>query len=78
MSDRLSIGLLVAMAVCCGGPVLVGTGLAATFWGVLRGHWPWAVASLGVVLLVLALRIRRVRARRNIFFCASTHTPMGM
>lgn len=78
MSDRSSIGLLVAMAVCCGGPVLVGTGLAATFWSLLRGHWPWALASAGVVLLVLALRIRRVRARRNIFFCASTDTPRGI
>ena len=58
--------------------VLVGTGLAATSWGLLRGHWLWAVASLGVLLLILALRIRRVRARRNIFFCASTDTPRGI
>lgn len=62
MSDRWSVGLLVAAVLCCEGPVLIGTGLAGVAWGVLRHHWGWFVAGVGLVALVVFLRVRRARA----------------
>ena len=78
MSDRLSVGLLAAAALCCAGPVLIGTGLAAAAWGLVRGHWPWLAAAAALVVLVVAVRARNARARKSAFFCDSSDTHGGI
>ena len=78
MSDRWSVGLLAAMGLCCAGPVLIGTGLAATVWAMALGHWPWLAAAAALVVLVVAVRARNARARKSAFFCASSDTHRGI
>lgn len=78
MSDRLSVGLLAAMGLCCAGPVLIGTGLAGAVWGVARGHWPWLAAAAALVVLVVGVRARRARSRNSAFFCTPADTHMGI
>ncbi len=56
--DRLSLGLVVAALLCCAAPVLVGTGLAAAALGVVRQHWGWVAAGIGLVTLVVFMRVR--------------------
>jgi len=58
MSDRWSLGVLVAAALCCAGPVLIGTGLAGAAWGLLQQHWGWFAAGIGLVAFVVFLRVR--------------------
>ncbi|MBI4371083.1 MAG: hypothetical protein HY552_02175 [Elusimicrobia bacterium] len=60
--DRLRLGLVVAAALCCAAPVLVGTGLAAAALGVVRQHWGWLAAGSGLVAAVVLLRVRRAGA----------------
>jgi hypothetical protein len=60
--DRLSLGLVVAAALCCAAPVLVGTGLAAVALGVVRQHWGWLAAGSGLVAVVVFLRVRHAGA----------------
>lgn len=52
-TDRMGIGLLVAGLVCCAAPVILGTGLAAAALGVVRQHWGWSAAGVGLVALVV-------------------------
>lgn len=58
--DRLSLGLVIAVILCCAAPVLIGTGLAATALGVVRQHWGWLAAGSGLV--AVAVFLRRARA----------------
>lgn len=60
--DRRSRGLVAAAVLCCAAPVLVGTGLAAAALGVVRQHWGWFAAGLGLVAVVVFLRVRRAGA----------------
>ncbi len=59
MPDRWSVGLLVAAVLCCAGPLLISAGLASAAWGMLRQHWGWFAAGLGLVAVVALLRVRR-------------------
>lgn len=59
MSDRWTVGLLVAAVLCCAGPVLIGTGLASAAWGVARQDWGWLAAGAGLVGVMALLRARR-------------------
>lgn len=78
MSHRWNLGLLAAMALCCASPVLIGTGLAAGAWALVRGHWPWLTGAGVLVLLMVGVRARLARSRKSPFFCASSDTPMGI
>jgi type IV secretory pathway TrbD component len=60
--DRWSLGLLAAALLCCAAPVLIGSGVAAAAFGVVRQHWGWVVAGLGLAAFVLAVRLRRTGA----------------
>ena len=60
--DRMNLGLVVAVALCCAAPVLVGTGLAAAAVGVVRQHWGWFAAGMGLAAVAVFLRVQRARA----------------
>lgn len=61
--DRLSLGLVGAVVLCCAAPVLVGTGLAAAAVGVVRQHWGWFAAGIGLAALAVFSGVRRAKAR---------------
>jgi multisubunit Na+/H+ antiporter MnhE subunit len=61
-SDRWTLGLVVAAAICCAAPLLIGAGMAGAAWAALRDHWGWAALVLGGVAGVAVLAMRR-RAR---------------
>jgi hypothetical protein len=56
--DRMSLGFIAAAVLCCAAPVLVGTGLAAAALGLVRQHWGWLAAGVGLVAAVVFLRVR--------------------
>lgn len=60
-ADRLSLGLVVAVALCCAAPILVVTGLATAAVAVVRQHWGWFAAGIGLAALAVFLRVRRAR-----------------
>jgi len=61
MKDRWTLGFVVAAALCCAAPALIGVGLAGAMWAGVRAHWGWAVVGLGLVGLAIAPRLRRRR-----------------
>jgi type IV secretory pathway TrbD component len=62
--DRLSLGLgVAALVLCCAAPVLVATGLAAAALGIVRQHWGWIAAGVGLVAVIVLLHVQRVGAR---------------
>ncbi len=63
MSDRVSVGLVIAAVLCCAAPVLVGTGLAVTALGAARQHWGWFAAGIGFLGLVVFIRVWRAASR---------------
>ncbi len=76
MSERWSLGLLVAAVLCCAGPVLISAGLASAAWGIPRQHWAWFAAGLGLVTFVVLLRLRRP-GRHSRFFCCHARYAGG-
>lgn len=58
-SDRWTIGIVVAAAVCCAAPLLVGAGMAGAAWAALRDHWGWAALALGGVAGIVLVRLTR-------------------
>ncbi len=61
MSDRWSLGLVVAAIVCCAVPVLIAAGIAGATWALVREHWAWATAGLGLAALGVLLWVRGMR-----------------
>lgn len=60
--NRMNLGLVVAAILCCAAPVLIATGLAAAALGVVRQHWGWLAAGIGLSAFVVVLRARRTGA----------------
>lgn len=61
MSDRWTVGLVVAAVLCCAAPLLVTAGIAGAGWAALRAHWGWAALALAGVAGVVLWRMRRLR-----------------
>lgn len=59
MSDRWSLGLVAAAALCCALPLLVTAGIVGAAWAVVREHWLWGALSIGSALLAVIWRARR-------------------
>lgn len=65
MSDRWTFVLVVAAALCCAAPWLIGAGLAGAALAALRDHWGWAAFALGGVASVMLAARRRRRTLRE-------------
>ena len=63
-SRDLTWAVVLAAAVCCGLPWILGLGAAATFGGAAAG-W-WTLAGAGVVAVALFAGLRRRQATRNV------------
>ncbi len=79
------LGMLgVGMAVCCGSPLLAGTGMAAALAGVSLESWPVVVSGLVVAIVGLAAiqhRRRQTRATRGSGSndaCCATDAPTAL
>lgn len=60
-SNGWGAGLVLAAALCCAAPVLIGTGLASAAWGVVRQHWGWLAGGLGLAAVTILVRGRQAR-----------------
>lgn len=61
MSDRWTLGLVVAAIVCCAVPVLIAAGIVGAAWALAREHWGWLVVGLGLAGLAIVIGSRRAR-----------------
>jgi hypothetical protein len=61
MSDRGTLGLLLAALLCCAAPLFISAGLLGAAWALAREHWGWLAAGLGLAGLAILTGLRRAR-----------------
>lgn len=61
MSERWTVGLVIAAILCCAAPVLIGAGIVGAAWALAREHWGWLAAGLALVGLAILSGVRHAR-----------------
>ena len=61
MSERWTVGLVVAAILCCAAPLLIGAGIVGAVWAVAREHWGWLAVGLGLTGVAIGIGSRRAR-----------------
>ena len=61
MSERWTVGVVVAAILCCAAPVLIGAGIVGAAWALAREHWGWLAVGLGLAGLAIVMGSRRAR-----------------
>lgn len=61
MSERWTVGLVIAAILCCAAPVLISIGIVGAAWALAREHWGWLVAGLGLAGLAIVMGLLRAR-----------------